>query len=264
MKSKNYEEFVEKFKQKKTTDDCYTPPIVYEAISEWVSEEYGLNKDTFARPFYPGGDYENFDYKNKIVVDNPPFSILSKIINFYLKNKIKFFLFAPTLTLFSGASENCTSLPVGITISYQNGANVNTSFVTNLECEDLRIRTAPELYSVVHNANKENLRFIKKQLPKYKYPKNVVTSAYLYQFSKIGIDLKIGKSECFKISALDSQKIKNNKIFGSGFLVSDKVKAELEKAELEKAELEKAEEWVLSEREKNIIKKLNLKGGENE
>lgn len=26
MKSKSYEEFVEKFKPKKTTDDCYTPP----------------------------------------------------------------------------------------------------------------------------------------------------------------------------------------------------------------------------------------------
>lgn len=25
MKSKNYEEFVDKFKPKKTTDDCYTP-----------------------------------------------------------------------------------------------------------------------------------------------------------------------------------------------------------------------------------------------
>lgn len=27
MKSKTYEEFVEKFKPKKTTDDCYTPNV---------------------------------------------------------------------------------------------------------------------------------------------------------------------------------------------------------------------------------------------
>lgn len=27
-KGENYEEFVEKFKPKKTTDDCYTPPLV--------------------------------------------------------------------------------------------------------------------------------------------------------------------------------------------------------------------------------------------
>lgn len=26
MKGESYEEFVEKFKPKKTTDDCYTPP----------------------------------------------------------------------------------------------------------------------------------------------------------------------------------------------------------------------------------------------
>ena len=27
-----YDAFVEKFKPKKTTDDCYTPPLVYDAI----------------------------------------------------------------------------------------------------------------------------------------------------------------------------------------------------------------------------------------
>ena len=31
-----YEEFVEKFKPKKTTDDCYTPPEVYKLIKDWV------------------------------------------------------------------------------------------------------------------------------------------------------------------------------------------------------------------------------------
>lgn len=195
-----------------------------------------------------------------MVVDNPPFSILSKIINFYTINKIKFFLFAPTLTLFSPKVEKVTYLPVGATVTYENGAKVNTSFVTNLESEEIAIRTDHKLYNAVNNANNENLRFIKKQLPKYKYPKNVVTSAYLAQFSKKGIDIKIGKSECFKIRELDSQKVKKKRIFGGGYLVSDKVKTELEKTELEKAELEKAEEWVLSEREKNIIEILNLKG----
>ena len=31
-KFNDYEGFVEKFKPKKTTDDCYTPPAVYEAV----------------------------------------------------------------------------------------------------------------------------------------------------------------------------------------------------------------------------------------
>ncbi len=43
MKSKNYDEFVEKFKPKKTTDDCYTPLEIYEAIKEWVYLRYGIN-----------------------------------------------------------------------------------------------------------------------------------------------------------------------------------------------------------------------------
>ena len=32
MKQQEYFDFVEKFKPKKTTDDCYTPENVYEAI----------------------------------------------------------------------------------------------------------------------------------------------------------------------------------------------------------------------------------------
>lgn len=32
IKGESYDEFVEKFKPKKTTDDCYTPPEIYEVI----------------------------------------------------------------------------------------------------------------------------------------------------------------------------------------------------------------------------------------
>ena len=43
-KSETYEEFVEKFKPKKPTDDCYTPPDVYEvikdfALAQWKKEQ---------------------------------------------------------------------------------------------------------------------------------------------------------------------------------------------------------------------------------
>ena len=57
-----YNDFVEKFEIKKTTDDCYTPDIVYDAIAGWVANEYGLNKAEFIRPFYPGGDYQAYQY----------------------------------------------------------------------------------------------------------------------------------------------------------------------------------------------------------
>ena len=153
MKGETYEQFVEKFKPKKTTDDCYTPPLIYDCVANWVANEYGVNRDEFCRPFYPGGDYETFDYTNKIVVDNPPFSILSKILRFYIERNINFFLFAPTLTLFSGAAEHCTAIPVGVTVTYENGAGVCTSFVTNLDNSDIRVRTAPQLYKILKSCN---------------------------------------------------------------------------------------------------------------
>ena len=38
--TEEYKEFIEKFKPKpkpkRTTDDCYTPPEVYEVVKEWV------------------------------------------------------------------------------------------------------------------------------------------------------------------------------------------------------------------------------------
>ena len=55
MKSKTYEEFIEKFKPKKTTNDCYTPPSVYAVIRDWACEEYGIDPTKIVRPFYPGG-----------------------------------------------------------------------------------------------------------------------------------------------------------------------------------------------------------------
>lgn len=145
-----YKAFTEKFKAKKTTDDCYTPANVYEAVADWVAAEYGIERGAFVRPFFPGGDYERFHYpEDCTVVDNPPFSILSKIIAFYARQGIRFFLFAPALTLFSSSSSSATCLPVGVQITYENGAKVPTSFVTNLEPPNLRIRTAPSLYQVV-------------------------------------------------------------------------------------------------------------------
>lgn len=37
-----YDAFVAKFKPKKTTDDCYTPPLVYEAVKTWACKEYDI------------------------------------------------------------------------------------------------------------------------------------------------------------------------------------------------------------------------------
>lgn len=246
-KDEEYEAFVEKFEPKKTTDDCYTPPIVYEAIAEWVAKEYNLEKENFVRPFYPGGDYQKEKYKaSDVVVDNPPFSILAEILNYYKEQGVKFFLFAPTLTLFSSSSSSSCALPCGVAVTYENGANVNTSFLTNLEEEDLRFRTCPTLYEVVQKANDEWLKEQKKELPKYSYPDEVVTSANIARFSKYGVNFKALKSETVGVSALDAQKEVGKAIYGKGYLLS-------EKAAAEKAA---AERWELSERERAIVKSL--------
>ena len=249
-----YQEFLEKFKLKKTTDDCYTPAPVYDAVARYVEQQYGLDRANFVRPFYPGGDYVNEKYpEGCIVVDNPPFSIMAEILRFYNSKGIKFFLFAPTLTLFSSSSSSiCTALPCGVSVIYENGAIVSTSFLTNLEPKGIRLRSAPKLQAMVQEGIDEFTRTLKKSLPKYSYPPHIITSSWVGTLSRLGIEFSVPVAESEGISGLDSQKASGKAIYGKGYIVSDRVKAEREKAEREKAE-----RWELSERELAIIQRLN-------
>ena len=166
----DYEGFVEKFKPKKTTDDCYTPPAVYDYVLQYVADHCDIDGMTVVRPFYPGGDYESLVYPdNCVVIDNPPFSIVSQIVRFYLKRGIKFFLFAPHLTLFS-ADLDCTRIVCGAAIVYENGAKVNTSFLSNMFGE-AGVIGDPVLYEGIDAICSAP----KAELPKYKYPDCVLT-----------------------------------------------------------------------------------------
>ena len=248
-----YQEFLDKFRPKKTTDDCYTPPKVYEAVADWVANEYGVKKDDFVRPFYPGGDYTKETYKpTDIVVDNPPFSILAEILRFYHEKGVRFFLFAPTLTLFSSSSSSSSScLCTGVTVTYDNGANVSTSFVTNLGDRSVRFRSCPTLYAAVKNANDEVLKELHKNLPKYVYDRHVVVSSWVSQLSRLWIDFSVPVESSVNIDRLDAQKETGQAIYGKGYLVSERMYAEREKAEREKATM-----WHLSEREREIVRRL--------
>lgn len=247
---RGYEEFVEKFQPKLTTDDCYTPDAVYAAVKEWAVREYGLEGREIVRPFWPGADYENCDYPGGcVVIDNPPFSILSKIKGFYKERGIDFFLFAPHLTLFSGGGRSGERFVVtGAAITYENGAKVNTSFVTNLDANF--IRTAPELKQAVEAASRGGGKA--KKLPKYIYPHTVISAALLEKIADV--DFKLDERDCAFIRALDSQRKEKKAIFGSGFLVSQSKAAELRAAELRAAM--DVTEWELSEAEKATISKL--------
>ena len=257
-----YNEFVDKFKPKKTTDDCYTPENVYEAVAAWVSQEYGIDRADMVRPFYPGGDYRSEDYApGCCVVDNPPFSILSEIERFYQEHGVRFFLFAPTLTLFSRVDGLCY-VPCSGSVAYENGAEVGTSFVTNLE-PDYIVRTAPALVAAIRQANDENLG--KKQLPKYSYPPEVITSAMVARWCLRGVDFRLRREDAVRISALDAQLPEGKAIYGNGFLLSESAARNAETAEREaEAEAVRAESsvlvWELSERERGIIASLGSKG----
>ena len=239
----DYDGFVEKFKPKKTTDDCYTPPIVYDAIADWVCRTYGVDRDAIVRPFYPGGDYEHAEYpEGCLVLDNPPFSILSQIIRFYDEREIRYFLFAPSLTLFTGASRSLDRcyLVADAAIVYDNGAVVKTGFITNLD--NALVRTSPELHKIIDDANTANLRQQKgKTLPKYEYPDHVLTAAKAQYFCSHGIQYELSKKDATFIRALDAQRSEGKSIFGGGFLLSERAAAE---------------RFTISERERVIISAL--------
>ena len=248
--SPEYAAFVDKFKPKKTTDDCYTPDNIYDAVLDWVVNEYGIDRDKVMRPFWPGADYREIDYPDGCtVVDNPPFSIVTRICKDYINAGVPFFLFSPYLTNIGICQLDVTHVLCGAKITYENGAEVATAFVTNLD-GDYVVRTAPDLKDAIDRENRKNTKPAV-ELPKYEYPVNVFSSNMGGWLAKYGIDFRIRRSDAFFIRALDSQRAARKSIFGSGLLLS-------EKAAAEKAA---AEGWKLSDREMRIIESLGEKKG---
>jgi hypothetical protein len=226
-KSETYEQFTEKFKPKKTTDDCFTPDGVYAAILGWVRDEYGLGDAPIVRPFWPGADYLATDYPlGSVVVDNPPFSILAKITRHYIAQGVRFFLFAPTLTLFSANLQAC-HIVTQADIVYENGAVVSTSFITNLD--SMRVRTAPALRQAIDDAQVKSTV----SLPKYAYPHTVISAARLGKIASV--DFEVAPEEAHFVRSLASQREQKKAIFGSGYLISELKAAELKAAELKAA-----------------------------
>lgn len=205
-----YDEFTEKFEPKLTTDDCYTPDEVFQAVKDWACAEYGIDPDSCVRPFYPGGDYERYDYpEGCTVLDNPPFSIMSKIIDFYEERGIPYFLFGPGLSLFSG-NRPCNYLVPGAIVTYENGAKVNTGFVTSYG--DWKIDTAPELAQAVADACEQE----PSAQNTYEYPAEVVTSALIMKIARRGIRFRVKDAECAFVRSLDGQKATGQGLFGGG------------------------------------------------
>lgn len=251
----NYDAFVEKFKGKKTTDDCYTPPEIYDAVASWVEAEYNLSRDQFVRPFYPGGDFVRENYPDDcVVVDNPPFSILAKIVDFYNVHGIKYFLFAPGLTNFGYINRPQTcAICTDTRIKYHNGAVVNTGFITNLEGREIIARSAPELTKAIDQAQATPA----KKKNKYDFPDHVLTSARLNRFSKNGLTFKVPRGDARVIGKLSCM---TESIFGNGILVSDRIAAAVSKNQKiieRKEQTNRSRIMSLSEKEIEIVKTLS-------
>ena len=251
-----YRRFVDKFKPKKTTDDCYTPENIYAAVLNWTVGEYGVDPEKILRPFYPGGDYIRAEYPpGYTVVDNPPFSILSEIVTVYMRAKIPFLLFATHLTCMNIAAgrTDVTRLICDGRITYENGAQVNTDFVTNLDPRYV-MRTAPKLRDAIMAADKANTAA--KSLPVYKYPPELVTAADLGFLPRYGVEFNLPKDEAIFVRTLDAMKAEGRQIFGGGYLISNTAAGRLVQAYAE-ANRNKAKKDEAPDSREKIVWKLS-------
>ncbi len=256
---KDYADFVDKFETKKTTDDCYTPPAVFDAVEKWVRKQYKIPDTTKTlRPFKPGGDYQAEDYSGDVVViDNPPFSIASEINKWYIAHGVKFFLFCNGLTsLKISVKTRLTFLPVFARIIYENGANINTCFITNMDNENIALRCSSSLVKAIDDAQPSEA----KELAEYMRPNNLKIAT---DFSVVS---RLGGEEIFTRDCVEPvTKACGVQIFGGAVLVSDRIAKKLDDAKKEYAEqsLEKRKstdgyrEIKLTPEELQIVKKLN-------
>ena len=246
-KNDEYNDFIEKFKPEASTDECYTPKEVYDKVCDFVEEEYDVSRDNFVRPFYPGGDYQKFEYKDTdIVVDNPPFSIQNKILNYYNSNNIKYFLFCDGLTVINRLTKNRKSsiIIVDCRITYENGSNINTNFVTNLDKK-------PKI-KVRKNFLKDDLS---SETKTYKLPQEVITIKQLSQLSRSGYEMDIDADDFVHVNKLENYK----HIYGSNIILKSSIAKSIHNA-IKDIKAKKEKEAIIVEfndKEKEILRRLN-------
>lgn len=252
---RDYESYIAKFADKeKTTDDTFTPPDVYDAVVKYVSSIYDMEGKVILRPFYPGGDYENAEYpENGVVIDNPPFSLFTKICAFYTAHKIPFFIFGPGLFI-TNACKFCTAVIINNSITFENGAQVPCNFASNLFGDTL-VMTAPVLNRLIGNCESQRKKAAGKAVYTYKWPNELLSVSDLSIFDREGIEFNVQRDEGLFVRTLDNFP-RTSGFFGPHILISE-AKA-MEKEECER----KAHRNVpvpLSPREQKIVERLGTK-----
>ena len=252
--TRNYNEFVDKFKPRHTSDDTHTPPNVYEAVLAWCEARYGIDRAKVLRPFFPGGDYANAEYpEGCVVIDNPPFSILFQIVRFYLGRGIPFFLFAPSLTCIRHARHpGCAAIFSDSSITFDNGAVVLCAFLTSLEPFDVLAVSAPDLGDALAVVEAENRKAGKKKVTPLALPAELLTGARMQYLAAHHAPLTVRRSEAVRVHRLDNYP---TGIFGGGFLLSERAAAE--HAAAERAAAVRVN---LSDRERAIVRSIGKEG----
>lgn len=199
-----YDEYVLKFKPKRTKDDTYTPEPVYNALRDYVVKYYGLEGRTIVRPFWPGADFRTCEYPdNCVVIDNPPFSIQNKITDWFVSKGIDFFLFANHLTILHNWKKGSVNVVITANnLIFENGAVLPISFITSLG--DNTILINGELRNILLAANKQEPK-TKKQI---EWPADMMSGAMLQKYAKLG-----------RICPIDGDLVhyyKKHHIFGGG------------------------------------------------
>lgn len=227
----DYESYVAKFQaNEKTTDDTYTPPDVYDAVLNYVKSIYDMTDKVVLRPFYPGGDYEHAEYpENGVVVDNPPFSLYSKICKFYSMHKIPFFIFGPGMTIFN-CTDYCTAVVIGCDIRFENGANVRCNFATNL-LGDTMVTTACELTKAIKACPSQPQKV---GLNNYAYPDELISVSYFQTIARGDADVQIRRSEGRLMKSVENA----GKLFGNRILVGKSLGQIIKKAKAMTNEIE--------------------------
>ena len=245
-----------------TSDECYTPPAVYDTVLDYAVERYNLQGKHIVRPFIPGGDYQKYVYgKNDVVIDNPPFSITTKTVNWYIDHNIPFFLFINGLygvSLSRKLHGKVTVIVTNASVSFYHKPNnkvIRLGFVTNMEPKNIIIRGDATL------TNRLNGLVKKKSFKRYHYPDNFLKNNDILAALQRNVELKLTTDNCWFEDNLDYHKSRRLSVFGGGYLVNDKLYNEFK--ESLKYDLPGTYCVTLSAREQKIIEQLNAKTGDD-
>lgn len=204
------------------------PPAVYEVVLKWVQDNCpSIQGKRIMRPFRLGGDYKAEDYTGAVVIDNPPFFIEHLITRWYVDHGVPFFLFAPSLSLFAGASITgyLTYISAHADVEYvhneQVHAKVCTSFITNItDLAPYQCIAAPDLREAIMQA--QGKQKSPKKPAKTGYHQNILTSYRLGTLAEVGIPMRVRREETLRWRGNLKQRGRFN-IYGGAFIVSDRV-----------------------------------------